>query len=426
LRKGLYSYSPTSLAQLENAMNFLDKVLSGKPSRADFTEMMVRALHKAGIQTIDQSESDFSLKLPGGTIIFLGNVYANFCGAPSSARKSILSEFVSSAANIPDLPSIPPDFAAVKPSLMPVIRDATYSSMIQLLNRKNGNKKDDAGDDVVLKNLAGGLVVGLAYDTERNITSINRDFFDKWGISIDEAFKAAKDNLWEKTDPNRFAGQDGVYWSEWNDSYDSSRILLTELIYRLSVDGDPVAFVPNRDHLVVTGTNHSAGLAAILKRGMESHFKHGHPLSPDLYVLVDGAWKVHIPEDKSLREMWMKIKRQRDAIDYSQQQKLLNEIHEIEGIDIFVASYKVYERKDGFAYSACVWTNGIDSSLPRSENIAFMADVENPDYFVVPWEAAASVIGDLLELEPDLAPVRYRARQFPSEEQLAKLRPLAI
>jgi hypothetical protein len=73
-----------------------------------------------------------------------------------------------------------------------------------------------------------------------------------------------------------------------------------------------------------------------------------------------------------------------------------------------------------------VWTDGIDSSLPRSENIAFMADVENPEYFVVPWEAAESVIGDLLELEPDLVPVRYRARQFPSEEQLAKLRPLAI
>jgi hypothetical protein len=408
-------------------MNFLDKVFSGKPSRADFAEMIIRALQDAGInkEKIDQSESDFSLKLAGGGTIFLGNVYANFCSAPRSARQAIVSEFVAAAASIPDLPSIPSDFATVKPSLMPVIRDAAYFSMIQLLNRKNGDK-DDAGLDVVLKKLAGGLDVGLAYDTERNITSINQDFFQKWGVSLDEAFKVAKDNLWERTDPSRFAGQGGVYWGEWADSYDSSRILLTELIYRLSVDGDPVAFVPNRDHLVVTGTNNSAGLAAILKGGMERHFKHGHPLSPDLYVLVDGTWKVYVPEDKSLREMWMKIKRQRDAIDYSQQQKLLNEIHEKEGIDIFVASYKVYERKDGFAYSACVWTSGIDSSLPRSENIAFMADVENPDYFVVPWEAATSVIGDLLELEPDLAPPRYRARQFPSEEQLERLRPFAL
>jgi hypothetical protein len=292
------------------------------------------------------------------------------------------------------------------------------------MQRKSGNR--DALQEDLIKPIAGGLQVGLAYDTERNITTLDREHFEKWGVSLDEAFKAAKENLWEKTDPNRFVGGNGVYHGEWNDSYDSSRMLLTELIYRLSVDGDPVAFVPNRDQFWVTGTNNSAALAALLKGGMESHFKQDHPLSPDLYVLVEGTWKVYVPEDPTLRELGMKIKRQRDAIDYAEQQKLLNEIYEQEDIDIFVASYKVYERKDGLAYSACVWTDGVDSSLPRSENIALMADVENPEYFVVPWEATEAVIGDMLELEPNLVPVRYRARQFPSVEQLAKLRPLAI
>jgi hypothetical protein len=405
-------------------MTFLDKVFSGKPSRPDFAEMMIQALREAGIETIDRSESDFSLKLASGATFFLGNVYANFCGAPRGKRQSIVSEFVAAAASMPDLPSIPTDFATVKPSLMPVICDAVYFSLIQLMQRKNGNR--DAVLEDLIKPIAGGLQVGLAYDTERNITTLDREHFEKWGVSLDEAFKAAKENLWDKTDPNRFAGQNGIYHGEWADSYDSSRMLLTELIYRLSVDGDPVAFVPNRDQFWVTGTNNSAGLAALLKGGLESHFKQGHPISPDLYVLVDGTWKVHVPHDPTLRELWMKIKRQRDAIDYAEQQKLLNEIHEQEDIDIFVASYKVYEPKDGLAYSACVWTDGVDSSLPRSENIAFMADVENPEYFVVPWEAAEAVVGDMLELEPDLVPVRYRARQFPNEEQLAKLRPLAI
>jgi hypothetical protein len=108
-------------------------------------------------------------------------------------------------------------------------------------------------------------------------------------VSLEEAFKAAKENLWEKTDPARLAAQGGgIYCGQWGDSYDSSRILFTELIYRLSVDGDPVAFVPNRDQFWVTGTDNLAGLAAILKGGVQSHFKQGHPLSPDLYVLVDG------------------------------------------------------------------------------------------------------------------------------------------
>jgi hypothetical protein len=405
-------------------MSLLDKVFSGKPSRADFAQMVVRAFHEAGIETADQSERDFSFKLPAGGTVFLGNVYANYCGAKRDARKRLIAEFVTAAASIPALASIPSDFATVKPSLMPVIRDASYFSMVQLMNRKNG--KNDSGLEVLVKRLAGVLEVGLAYDTERNITSINQDSFEEWGVSLEEAFKAAKDNLWEKTDPSRFAAQGGVYVGEWADSYDSSRILLTEVIYRLSVDGDPVAFVPNRDQLWVTGTNNLAGLTAILKDGVENHFKRGHPLSPDLYVLADGAWKLYVPEDQSVRNLWMTLKRQREAIDYSQQQKLLNEIHEIEEIDIFVASYKIYEQKGGIAYSACVWTNGIDSSLPQAENIAFMTDVENPEHFVVPWEAAAPVVGNLLELEPDLTPVRYRVREFPSPEQLAKLRRFAV
>jgi hypothetical protein len=68
----------------------------------------------------------------------------------------------------------------------------------------------------------------------------------------------------------------------------------------------------------------------------------------------------------------------------------------------------------------------VDSSLPQAENIAFLVDIENQEHFMVPWEAAASVVGSLLEQEADLTPVRYRARHFPSAEQLGRLRQLAV
>jgi uncharacterized protein YtpQ (UPF0354 family) len=405
-------------------MSILDKVFSGKPDRADFAQMVTRALREAGIERVAPADGDFALKVGDGATVFLGNLYSNYCAASRSVRRAVISEFVAAAASIPSMPSIPSDFASVKSSLMPVIRDAAYYSMTHLMNRKSG--KEDPGFDVVVKDLVAGLVTGLAYDTERNITSIDREHFDQWGVSLEEAFKAAKENLWERTDPGRFAGQNGVYWGEWHDSYDSSRVLLTEVIYRLSVDGDPVAFVPNRDQLWVTGTNNQAGLAALLKAGAESHFKQGHALSPDLYVLLDGTWKLYVPEDQSLRNLLLPMKRQRDAIDYSQQQGLLNDIHNLEEIDIFVASYKIFEREDGSAYSTSIWSNGIDSLLPQAENIAFLVDLEGKDNFLVPWEAAMSVIGSLLEQEPGLMPVRYRVREFPDAEQLVRLRKLAV
>src|SRR5580693_5929288 len=146
-------------------MSLLDKVLSRQPSRADFAQKIIRAFREAGIENVEAGEEDFSLKLGGGSTVFLSNVYANYCRVKRSLRESVISEFVAAAVSIPALPLIPSDFAAVKPSLMPVIRDAAYFSMVRLMNRKNG--KDDRGLDVLARQVAGGLVVGLAYDTER-------------------------------------------------------------------------------------------------------------------------------------------------------------------------------------------------------------------------------------------------------------------
>ena len=82
-------------------MTFLDKVFSGKPSRPDFTEMMIQAFQKAGIETADQSESDFSLKLASGGTVFLGNVYAMF------AARLAASVNPSSQSSLPQrLPSL--------------------------------------------------------------------------------------------------------------------------------------------------------------------------------------------------------------------------------------------------------------------------------------------------------------------------------
>jgi hypothetical protein len=153
-----------------------DKVLSRQPSRAEFAQKIIRAFREAGIEQVEQAEGDFSLKLGGGSTVFLSNVYANYCRLKRSLRETVVSEFVAAAASIPALPAIPSDFAEVKPSLMPVIRDAASFNMVQPLNRKEG--WDDSGLEVVARQVAAGLVVGLAYDTDatslRSIATLSR------------------------------------------------------------------------------------------------------------------------------------------------------------------------------------------------------------------------------------------------------------
>ena len=404
-------------------MGFLDRVFAKKKvSQREFAGIVSEAFRESGVANLEFRESEFALKIPGkDSTIFLHNSYSSFCGAPKKERAAIVTRLV---ASFTSLPEIPKSFAAAKPNLMPVVRDAAYYSLSRLLTRKH--KSDDTELEWQSEKFASGLILGLAYDTEHSITSINQKQLTEWGVELKEAFAAAKDNLWEKTDPSKMVGQNGVYVAQWHDSYDSSRMMLTELIYRLQVDGDPVAFVPNRDAFWVTGKDNVAGLRTIMKIGSESHFKLGHSLSPDLYVLVDGKWVLYIPEDAEVKAQWLATRRRRNYLDYDQQKKLIDQIHDQTGEDYFVASFTVFERPDKKEWSACVWTNGVDSSLPKADAIGFVVDAENRDMFVVPWERATEIVGGLMQEEADLVPVRYRVRGFPAPDQVKQLRAVGM
>jgi uncharacterized protein YtpQ (UPF0354 family) len=407
------------IAASEDLVSFVNKFSRKAPSQADFARLVIQAFESAGLPGLDYREEEFALKVPGReATVFLHNSYSNYCQVPQEQRQEVLAMLVASFAAMPEIPK---DFALAKPHLMPVVRDGAYESLSQLRSAKDGAK--DTGLEWQTRPLAGGLIVGLAYDSQHSITTLSRGTLDEWRVDFDEAFAAAKDNLWERTDPAHIAGETGVFWGTWGDSYDSSRMLFPELIYRLALDGDPVASVPNRDSLLLTGKNNEAGLRAILKTGGETHFTQGHPVSPDLYVLDEGVWKLYQPEDLELRELWMSTKRRRDALDYSQQKEILDKLPAYE--DVFVANCNLLTRHDGIAFSVCVWPKGTEALLPRAEAIGFVLDLESQENLIVIWDAAIPIIGDLLEQEKGLTPVRYRVRRFPNPAQITQLRRVA-
>jgi hypothetical protein len=157
--------------------------------------------------------------------------------------------------------------------------------------------------------------------------------------------------------------------------------------------------------------------------GAETHLKSGHPLSPDLFVLENGVWKTYIPEDPALQEIWRSTRRNRDAADYSHLKQLLDKLPGSEGV--FVASFMMFKSKDGVEFSACVWTKDVDTSIPRTDFFGLVTQVESKERVLVGGDDVMSVAGNLLERDPRLMPPRYRARQFPCDEQMAQLRRVA-
>jgi hypothetical protein len=74
--------------------------------------------------------------------------------------------------------------------------------------------------------------------------------------------------------------------------------------------------------------------------------------------------------------------------------------------------------------SLCTWSEGVRTLLPRTSQIAFVSPGETeaePRIVRVPWEHAASVMGDAMEPQ-GLVPERWLVDRFPSDDEQAELR----
>ena len=94
---------------------------------------------------------------------------------------------------------------------------------------------------------------------------------------------------------------EGLYVLRSGDSYDATRLLLLDLVRSLEVQGEPVAMVPNRDTLLISGTEDQAGLALMLAlagQGLEERYAlSGVPL-----ILGEGGWSDWLPTYHPLAE----------------------------------------------------------------------------------------------------------------------------
>ena len=253
-------------------MAFLDKLFSGKPTRDQFAQIVLRELANRGVTGARYDKEGFAIHAcTGANAIFLDNMYDIYSKGDRRQRAEGLAHLTAGFAAKPEIPR---DYATVRRNLMPIVRDASYASLANLNLRSRGQTELKA---TAFRPLADGLVTMLAYDTEHSIMLVNEETFGHWGVPFEEACATAVENLRDKTDTRLLVEtESGVYRSQWSDSYDSARILLTDLIYRLSIYGDPVAFIPNRDQLWITGHQNTQALRSFISSAEEIHFS-AHP-----------------------------------------------------------------------------------------------------------------------------------------------------
>jgi len=404
-------------------MAFLDRLL-GAPTLDKLARDVTRELHELGAQelSVDLALREMTFRLHGGEMkLYLGNVLHDLRRSRRGARPALLKRFLDGML-APDN-AIPASYEDARPRLMPVVRRRDDMGIVALSTL--GAVEDPAKRFLpATKPLAGDLVVALVCDRPTSMAYVNERELPKWQVTFDQALSDALDNLrglpehggWQQI------GQ-GVWSGEWGDSYDSSRILLPDLIHRVGVR-DPVVAVPFRNALMLTSADNGPGIA-LMAELIEQHLAGAQRwLSFQLLRLENTQWQPHAP--LVAIDAWH-VLNLRSAVAVNESQKeLLDALHARREQDLFVASYQMMARDDLGTLSFSVWAEQVDTLLPRTEFIVFNArgrDAARP--LLVPWHEAIEVVGELMEAT-DHAPERFRVRRFPDEAQFARLKELAI
>ena len=388
-------------------MGFLD-LFSRKPSPAAFARIVMQSARERGFQgAMTFDEPNFRIVMGENDLVNLHNFYHDYCQAPRSGRDTVVAKY----SHLFVRSDIPQAFAQARGNLLPVLRTKSFLQAAQFGPLLDGaNTPDFAAAD-----FSPDTTLMLAYDTEHLTRMLDAGQFTKWDVSVGEATAIALDNLRDLAAERFVQLAPGLYASDWNDAYDSSRLLLADMVHRVA-GPRPVAMIPTRGRMLLSATRSTGDLLALLAYAKSALEQEGRRVSTLMYEFVDGRAVPFVPGDEEVVRGLADLRRVALQEDYAEQKQLLEQLHQKQGVDVFVASYMLYKGEDERMFSVASWTEGVDTLLPQADRVSFvvMDEAGQPQHAgIVSWEQVEAVAGHLMQVEPDSYPVRYRVAGFP-------------
>jgi hypothetical protein len=245
-----------------------------------------------------------------------------------------------------------------------------------------------------------------------------------WGVETADVFAVARENLARRAPQPGGASPDGpvmLRFVEDGDAYWSSCLLVEGWLAGLAerVGGRPVAFVPDRDTLIVVA-DEPAVVEKLFDMIEADYLAASRPLSPVPYVSDTNGRTVpyDAPPGHPLHHPVRRAERVLSVQEYAQQRSVLGGRHA--GADL--AELLLTTRPDGSTFTATAWPRVGAALLPHADFVAF-ASAEDA-LFHVPW--AEVVEHSPLRPVADLDPPRYRVDGWPMGAALNALRAAAV
>lgn len=399
------------------------KRLLRPPSRDRFARALHRRLVAGGMLGSDSvyEPETFSLR-EGPRSIFLDNLFAELQHRWPWQRRTVIARWLESLREA-DLAE-PGSFEEAKAELLPALRHRAGFESLAFLEKAASEPKIEA----VSLPLTPDLGVYLALDRPASMRFVGAALLARWGVTVETAFEQALENLRSRSKaPLEQLGR-GVAVSRFADTYDASRLLLSEIVAQIEAPGDPVAVVPGRSVLILAGDRDGEALAAAMRVALDAWENEPRPLSLVPIVRRSGQWQeLLLPRGHECYELLRELRVRQAAQLYQEQTAALQTWMERQGEDVFVAGLiAARQPQTGRFNSIAVWSKGVDSLLPRAEQVAFFdPDREEAERTValIDFDLVESHLSETFE-RTDHVPERLRVRSFPPEATILELRRL--
>lgn len=316
--------------------------------------------------------------------------------------------------------------------VLPVLRSGTYGAYLE--------EAAKLVPQPLRRDVLPFLVELLVVDRPASMAIVTPAKVELWGVPESEVRRSAHENAEAfRNTPleqylDRFGGIFTVAETGPNDAYASSRLLLPGWLASMNgkVPGRPLAIVPDRGTLYVAGdADPEAGiwLGETAQREWQASTR---ALSPVVYTVDDAGSVVPYrrPESDSLGRLLRRGEGLLLAKEYAEQKQLLEEIHERDGTDLFVATATLVEREDGCVRSYCVWTDGVETLLPRTDAVIVQTHPEqkkNALQVFLPFDRAWALAANAWSTaEVPAGPRRFRTPARVTAELRARLEAAAV
>ncbi len=398
-------------------MGLLD-AFRGKSPQDKFAHMLQERLKKGGeTREVSYDAEAFTLcRTEDDQTFYLGNAFAEFERADDEDRESVIRVFLSTWFTSQF--ELPESFDDAKTDILLTVRDRSYFEVdIPLCSDTL-----ELGDGLLYSEFAECLAIAPVYDMPTSIRSLSDDDLTAWDVTLYEVIEIAKQNLREITQQCAQAGD--VFLFASGDSHDAARMLLTDVIESLETAGSPIAMVPNREMLIVTGEQSTEGLEAMLGIAGQA-LDHERRISSSAFRLTGGNWSPWLPdEDHPLHQAFKVLRVQGQLGDYERQQELWQKRLATADGYTFVSRFAAIEDDDDTIRTYTIWPATVPASLPHADYVMFMAsnDDGSPSHLAAAaeWQTVERLAGDLMSAE-ECYPPRFRVSGFPDGKLIAQL-----